>query len=299
MTEERKFSRGGVNTCSSCDLSPSENKTQRQADTEYVAYISYGKDSLAMLEAIKILNYPLDRVVHTEVWATDDIHADFPEMVDFKSKADGIIKERYGIEVEHICAMKNGEKLTYEKQFYTKRIVKRLQEERIYGFPIVLGAWCNSRLKVSPMNRLEKEMKNKKTVQYLGIACDEPERIARHSINECKVMPLVDIEWDEAYCRKWCEENNLLSPTYENADRGGCWFCHNQGVDQLRFLRKTYPNLWKLLLKWDKDSPVTFKADKHTVADYEKRFQAEDDGKIVAGDKKFRWKQVLEDIESK
>ena len=169
----------------------------------------------------------------------------------------------------------------------------------IITFPIVLGAWCNSKLKVSPMNRLEREMKNKKTVQYLGIACDEPERIARHSINKCKVMPLVDIEWNEAYCRKWCEENNLLSPTYENADRGGCWFCHNQSVDQLRFLRKTYPNLWKLLLKWDKDSPVTFKADKHTVADYEKRFQAEDDGKIVAGDKKFRWKQVLEDIESK
>ena len=33
-------------------------------------------------------------------------------------KADKIIKERWGIEVEHLCAEKNGEKLTYEKLFY-------------------------------------------------------------------------------------------------------------------------------------------------------------------------------------
>ena len=31
----------------------------------------------------------------------------------------------------------------------------------------------------------------------------------------------------EAYCRKWCEENDLLSPIYTTATRGVCWFCHN------------------------------------------------------------------------
>lgn len=130
-------------------------------------------------------------------------------------------------------------------------------------------------------------------VQYLGIAADEPERIKRHSIPG-KILPLVDIGWDEAYCRKWCEENDLLSPIYTTATRGGCWFCHNQGVDQLRLLRKNYPELWQLLLKWDLDSPTTFKSDGHTVHDYDKRFQAEDDGVIVAGDKRFRWKHILE-----
>lgn len=136
----------------------------------------------------------------------------------------------------------------------------------------------------------------KNIVQYLGIAADEPERIKRHSVPG-KVLPLVDIGWDEAYCRKWCEDNNLLSPIYTTATRGGCWFCHNQGIDQLRLLRKNYPDLWKLLLKWDSDSPTKFKSDGHTVHDYEKRFQAEDDGVVKAGDRKFRWKQVLEDKE--
>ena len=72
--------------------------------TEYILSLSYGKDSLACLEACKQLGYPIDRVVHAEVWATDTIPADLPPMVEFKAKADAIIKERYGLTVEHICA---------------------------------------------------------------------------------------------------------------------------------------------------------------------------------------------------
>lgn len=131
------------------------------------------------------------------------------------------------------------------------------------------------------------EAQRKNIVQYLGIASDEPKRIKRHSIPG-KILPLVDIGWDEAYCRKWCEENNLLSPIYTTATRGGCWFCHNQSVDQLRLLRKDYPDLWALLLKWDLDSPTTFKSDGHTVHDYDKRFLLEKVG-AVPKDRKFRW----------
>lgn len=58
------------------------------------------------------------------------------------------------------------------------------------------------------------------TVQYLGIAADEPERIARHT-KDGFMLPLVEIGWDEAYCRQWCEENDLLSPIYTTATRGG------------------------------------------------------------------------------
>ena len=85
---------------------------------EYVLSLSYGKDSLACLFAIERLGWPLDRIIHAEVWATDDIPADLPPMMEFKSKADKIIKARWGIEVEHLCAVRNGEKLTYEKLFY-------------------------------------------------------------------------------------------------------------------------------------------------------------------------------------
>lgn len=71
--------------------------------------LSYGKDSLACLEACKLLGYPIDRVIHAEVWATQDIPADLPPMVEFKKKADRIIKERYGLTVEHISAQRERE----------------------------------------------------------------------------------------------------------------------------------------------------------------------------------------------
>lgn len=76
----------------------------------HVLSLSYGKDSLACLEACKLLGYPIDRVIHAEVWATDTIPADLPPMVEFKEKADRIIKERYGITVERTSAMRERER---------------------------------------------------------------------------------------------------------------------------------------------------------------------------------------------
>ena len=66
---------------------------------QYILSLSYGKDSLACLGAIEQLNWPLDRIVHSEVWATDTLPADLPPMVEFKAKADRIIKERWGLEL--------------------------------------------------------------------------------------------------------------------------------------------------------------------------------------------------------
>lgn len=81
---------------------------QREENTEYILSLSYGKDSLACLEAIKRLGYPLDRIIHAEVWATDAIPADLPPMVEFKAYADRVIKERYGYTVERVCATRGG-----------------------------------------------------------------------------------------------------------------------------------------------------------------------------------------------
>ena len=171
---------------------------------------------------------------------------------------------------------------------------------QIYGFPGLAkmgrAAWCTGTLKIKPQlfsDSTVAQGADINIVQYLGIAADEPERIERNSKPGYR-LPLVEIGWDEAYCRQWCEENDLLSPIYTDSARGGCWFCHNQGPDQLRLLRKNYPDLWKLLLKWDKDSPVSFKPDGHTVHDYDLRFRLEDEGKVPK-DRKFRWKMLQQE----
>lgn len=74
----------------------------------------------------------------------------------------------------------------------------------------------------------------------------------------------------------WCRNNDLLNPTYQSSLRDGCWFCHNQGLDQLRKLRKHYPQLWERLMYLDLHSPVSFKPDGVKVADLDRRFALED-----------------------
>lgn len=92
--------------------------------------LSYGKDSLACLEACKLLGYPIDRVIHAEVWATQDIPADLPPMVEFKKKADRIIKERYGLTVEHISAQRERERGSITNQSSTLcSLRERISEE--------------------------------------------------------------------------------------------------------------------------------------------------------------------------
>lgn len=132
------------------------------------------------------------------------------------------------------------------------------------------------------------------TVEYIGIAADEPKRFGQ--LNEKKRAPLVEFGIDEELCGLYCTYNDMLSPTYETSFRDGCWFCHNQGVNQLRLLRRNYPDLWALLMKWDLDSPVSFKADGHTVHDFDRRFQLEDE-KLIDPDKPFRWSMLDGDLQ--
>lgn len=113
-------------------------RIEREEGKEYILSLSYGKDSLACLAAIEQLGWPLDRIVHAEVWATDTIPADLPPMVEFKGKADEIIKERWGIEVEHIR-----HKMSFEEMFYRKTC-RGKYVGTTKGWPMMINSsgWC-------------------------------------------------------------------------------------------------------------------------------------------------------------
>ena len=253
---------------------------------EYTACISYGKDSLAMLEIISKNRLPLTRIVHVEVMATDTIPADLPEVVEWKHHADKIINQRYGLKVEHIRADK-----TYEQLFYKipqRKAKNKHFEGDIRGFPLLKGQWCSQELKTQVIDRLKSD------VRYIGIAADEPTR--QKQLSEKVRSPLVEFNVTEAECLKICKDIGLLAPTYLQSKRNGCWFCHAQPIDQLRLLRKQHPNLWAKLLEFDRDSPVPFKQHErnraHTVKDFDERFELEDKGVIQAGDRKFKWAKM-------
>lgn len=148
-----------------------------------------------------------------------------------------------------------------------------------------------------PLALPQNEGQKTNIVHYIGIAADEPLRIKKHIDKPDKVLPLVQIGWDEALCGLEATYMDMLSPTYTDGQmRDGCWFCHNQGVAQLRRLRKLYPDLWAKLLRLDLDSPVTFHADGHTVHDFDRRFEAEDSG-LIDSKRPFRWAMLDDDLQ--
>lgn len=255
--------------------------------------LSYGKDSMACLGAIEMLGWTLDRIVTVDVWATETIPADLPPVVDFARHADKVISERYGIEVEHFCAMYEGKKDTFNDMFYRKKTDKSKYSGEIIGFPLRGACRVENVMKTIPLRKAFKA--SRKYIQYIGIAADEQDRF--HSLNERKLSPLVAIGWTEADAKAWCKQNGLLSPVYDTLTRSGCWFCPSQPTSQLRMLRKEYPELWSILLKWDSDAPKGFKPLRKptSVHDYEKRFALED--KLGRQIKDFRWNMIDQDLQ--
>lgn len=112
---------------------------------EHIARISYGKDSLKMLQVIHSRGLPLDRITTTDVWATDTISANLPPMEQFKAKMDQWIWDAYRIEVEHLCALNpDGSKRTYEQMFYHVPVRKNSQTVQVERDKV--RNWIDSRL---------------------------------------------------------------------------------------------------------------------------------------------------------
>ena len=250
----------------------------------FVASISYGKDSLAMLEVIHRRSLPLDRIITVDEWATDTVRAVLPEVMQFQRQADAEIVKRYGREVEHVRSPH-----TFESLFYSAMTDHSKRAGQLRGWPFQRGCWANSFLKIEPFRKAV----GRHDVQYIGIAANEVARIAHHarpSSRRMKAMPLVDAGWTESDCMAWCQTAGLLSPVYTSFARDGCWFCCNQPVDRLRWLRRKYPELWQMMLRWDSDSPVQFKAH-YSVSMLEMRFRAEDVGSVPLGCG-FKWDMI-------
>lgn len=138
---------------------------------QYIARISHGKDSLKMLDVIVSRGLRLDRITTTDIWATDTIRGEHPKMVKFKEIADEFIWQKYHIEVEHLCAMRNRRSHT-KSCFTTSRSAEtrggatvgknrgqssdfrhcgarganptssEAQPGRPQGFPAQRGSWC-------------------------------------------------------------------------------------------------------------------------------------------------------------
>ena len=207
---------------------------------DYIASCSFGKDSLAMVLKLIENHRPLDEVV----------------FYDTGREFDAIYRNR-----DKLVKILNAEGIKYtelhpENSFdyymFDHERTRRADGETIKGYQWCGGAcrW-GTRMKIDALDKYTK----KAFVHYVGIALDEPERIAR--LKSPKYAPLYH-EWQmsEAACLYYCYSHGWdwledgpdgKVELYQILDRVSCWCCANKNKKELYNIYKYLPHYWEKL----------------------------------------------------
>ena len=236
---------------------------------KYIASISFGKDSLAMLLKLLEMNYPLDEVVYF------DIGVEFDSIRNNAEKMKPILAKK-GIEFT----------ILYPKESFiynmTERPVRKRKGECQKGW-----LWCGGNARWGTGMKLEAIAENnakygeEMIVEYIGVASDERQRINRQRQgNRVKIYPLVEWEMTEKDCLEycyskgwhWCENGYEL---YDLLDRVSCKYCRNKNLKELRNIYHFMPDVWQELKELQDKVQMPYKNGK-TIHDLELRFITED-----------------------
>ncbi len=183
---------------------------------------------------------PLDGAVYCEVMFDADLSGEVPEHRDFiYEKAIPALK-RMGV-----CVRVLRSEQTYVGLF-TGQITRGPKKGLLRSFPIVGRCAVQRDCKLKPIRQFQRTLPPE-TVQYVGIAKNEPKRLQR--LGPGQVSLLDKYGYTEQDAKQLCREAGLLSPVYQFTDRGGCWFCPNTKEKELRHLYDYHPDLWARMLE--------------------------------------------------
>ena len=182
---------------------------------KYIASCSFGKDSLATVILAHEHKEPLDEIVYVEVMFDDEISGETPEHIDFIYNVAIPKVESWGYPVTVLRSDK-----TYMDCFNHIVVRGQMQGKR-KGFPMPGHCNVNRDCKLRPIQQYMK-YQPKNLIQYVGIAIDEPKRLARLESN--KVSLLAKYKYTEQMALELCKKYNLLSPIYDYTNRGGVGF---------------------------------------------------------------------------
>lgn len=207
---------------------------------KHIAACSFGADSTATVLLAIEHGEPLDEAAYCEVMFDRETSGEVPEHREFIYEKAIPYFEAHGIKTKVLRS-----NLTYTDHFTT--VVKRgPRKGKIRGFP-VCGACAICRdCKIPPIKEYINSLPDD-TVQYLGIASDEQERLFR--MDAKKVSLLDKYRIDQPAARELCKRHGLLSPIYKFATRNGCFFCPNAKERELRHLYDYHPDLWRKMLE--------------------------------------------------
>lgn len=210
----------------------------------YICACSFGKDSIATVLTALQHNEPLDEVVFTEVMFNKRISGEIPEHIAWIRNVAIPRLEAMGVKVRVLRSKQN-----YVSIF--NHIVTRTKHPervgRLHGFP--LGGKCTilRDCKLQPMQNFVKRHP-RPVITYVGIAAGETARLNRKTMQDgAHISLLAKYGITEQMAYDMCKDAGLLSPIYKTGTRGGCWFCPNQRLCEMRTFRKQHPNLWQHL----------------------------------------------------
>lgn len=242
----------------------------------HVVSFSGGKDSTAMLCGMKDRGMKIDLVLYC------DTGLEFPGMYEHIK----LVEQYVGLPITRLKAEKPFEYWFLEHE--PKRKNPELQGLKGYSWAECKNRWCTKELKTNVINRYLQDLsKQYRVIHYVGIAADERERV--RNLN----YPLVDWNMTEADCLKYCYDKGFdFDGLYKIFHRVSCWCCPLQSLEELRQLRKHFPDLWWQLQEWQLKTWRKFRAD-FSVQELEIRFQLEEEWKqkglpTSGHNKKFR-----------
>lgn len=207
---------------------------------KYIASVSFGKDSLAMLLLLIENRYDIDEVIFY------DTGMEFQAIY----IARDIVKEMLEEEKIKYTELKPKEPFLYK--MLEKEVHKRDGSiQKGYG---LCGGRCRwgTTEKNKTIEKYLKENYGEDYKEYIGIAADEIERIDRER-NEHKLLPLVDWKMTEKDCLEYCyskgfewKENCVLGSIklYNILDRVSCWCCANKNKKELENMRIYLPEYY-------------------------------------------------------
>lgn len=185
----------------------------------YVASWSGGKDSTATIILAHENNEPLDLIIFSEVMFDKTTSGELPEHIEFVHKCIETFTE-WGYEVKILRSDKTYLDCFHHISTKGKRVGKKL------GFPMAGKCVVQRDCKLKPIREFNKEHPD--AIHYVGIAIDEPKRLAR--LNDKTISLLAKYNYTEADAWDLCESYGMLSPIYEFAKRGGVGSAPMQGT---------------------------------------------------------------------
>jgi hypothetical protein len=206
---------------------------------KHIASCSFGADSLASVLLAIEYEEPLDELAYCEVMFDKETSGEVPEHQEFIYEKAIPYFEKHGIKTKVLRA-----DWTYIDHFFAE-ITKGDNKGKLRGFPICgMCSICRD-CKLPPIKKYADSLP-KDTIQYVGIASDEQERLMRLSENRISLLNKYGFTQKAA---KWLDRRHgLLSPIYEFAPRNGCFFCPNAKEKELRHLYDHHPDLWQRML---------------------------------------------------